>query len=830
MSFLSSARIAARRLRRALPGAGFSLCAVAATWLPPAYSQSSAATAAAASGTVSGTVRAADGQPVAGATVQVLDTEGRVLGASQSDSGGHYAVHGLLPGRYTLSAGKPGSDTATADVEVQAGAERQTPLTLVAQLAAVTVSARLERARNALSPSTGSSRYSFDQAAIDKLPQGEHTPLNQVLLQAPGVANDSYGQIHVRGDHADLQYRINGVILPEGVATFGQTFDTRFVDTVDLLTGALPAQYGYRTAGVVDITTRKGNTGGEVDLYGGSRSTLNPSAQYGYTRGNFSSFFTGSYLSSTLGLEPPTPGANAIHDRTTQGRGFGYLSYLLGDHLRLSGIFGVAGNRFEIPNNPGQAPDPGYLAELGLPGYDSAALDERQYERNQYGIVALQGLNEGGLNWQLALSQRQSAVEFAPDPLGDLAFNGVAARIKRKSVTYGVQGDASYPIAQDHTLRAGVFANLENDRADNSSLVFPTAPNNDDGSCPAGTTPGGGQCLSGGPQTIVDNNPKNGNTLYGVYLQDQWDLSKSFTLNYGLRFDLLHAFVTASQLSPRLGAVWRASRHTSFHAGYARYFTPPANELITSSSIARFDNTTNAFEVQKNSPVQPERQHYFDLGVVEQLLPGLSLGLDGYYKYIREVQDEGQFGQALIFAPFNYQQGHVYGLELSGSYHRGPLSAYLNVARSRAQATRLSSGEFNFGPADLAYIGSHYIYLDHDQSLTVSGGASYDWSGTTLGFAATYGSGLRKDAVDADGNTLIPNGAKLRPNMQLDLSASRNVHLSEGFGDIELRVAAINVFDRVNIIHDGSGIGIGAAQYGPRAALYFGLSKPFGQS
>ncbi|MDB5985786.1 MAG: TonB-dependent receptor [Nevskia sp.] len=788
----------------------------------------STATASSRVGAIHGVFVDASGNAVSAAKVQLLDDSGKLVAQSRTANDGSFAIQGVVAGHFTLTASKPGIDPISARVEVAAGGTAEIKLSTATELSSVNVVAkRFERARNELSPSTGSSQYVFDHQAIENLPEGENTPLNRLLLQAPGVANDSYGQLHVRGDHADLQYRINGVILPEGVASFGQTFDTHFADKVDLLTGALPAQYGYRTAGIVDITTKKNFSGGSIDLYGGSHSTINPSAQYGYSNGGFSSFVTGSYLSSTLGVEPPTSGANAIHDRTTQGRGFGYLSYILNDNLKVSGIFGSSMNRLEIPNNPGQTPDPGFLQQLGLSGYDSSTLNDRQFERNNYGIVALQGVGANDLNYQVALFGRQSAVQFEPDVIGDLAFNGDASKVKRKSETYGLQADASYPITTKHTLRAGLFASTENDRSDNTSSVFCTYPQTapDNPECPAQTDPN--QTLAG-PINIVDNNPKNGNNLFGVYVQDQWDISDTFTLNYGLRYDKLHAFVDASQVSPRIGAIWYPTPGTTVHAGYARYFTPPVNELIANTSIARFDNTTNAFEVQDNSPVQPERQHYFDVGVLQRVLPSLTLGVDAYYKYIRELQDEGQFGQALIFAPFNYQQGHVGGIELTSAFHQGNLSAYLNLARSRANATRVESGQFNFGPDDIAYINSHYIYLDHDQSLTISGGASYLLYGTTFGIAGTYGSGLRKDAVDADGNTLIPNGAKLTPNLQIDLSAARTVHISDGFGNVDLRMAVLNVLDRSNIIHDGTGVGVGVAQYGPRAALYFGITKPFG--
>src|SRR6201991_89860 len=140
-------------------------------------------------------------------------------------------------------------------------------------LGEVDVTARLDESRNSLSPDTGSSQYVMDRQTIQALPLGDSTPLNQVILQAPGVVQDSYGQLHVRGDHANLQYRINGVLIPESIGGFGQTLDARMIQNVKLLTGALPAQYGERTAAIVDITTRtpsKGGVGGSVGITGGA--------------------------------------------------------------------------------------------------------------------------------------------------------------------------------------------------------------------------------------------------------------------------------------------------------------------------------------------------------------------------------------------------------------------------------------------------------------------------------------------------------------------------------------------------------------------------------
>ena len=130
------------------------------------------------------------------------------------------------------------------------------------------VAQRLNKARNSLSPETGGSVYRFSEKAIQDLPQGNNTSLNQVLLQAPSVVQDSFGQLHVRGDHANLQYRINGVQLPEGITGFGQVISPRFAQSVSLLTGALPAEFGLRTAGVIDIKTKDGllENGGDVEF------------------------------------------------------------------------------------------------------------------------------------------------------------------------------------------------------------------------------------------------------------------------------------------------------------------------------------------------------------------------------------------------------------------------------------------------------------------------------------------------------------------------------------------------------------------------------------
>jgi outer membrane receptor protein involved in Fe transport len=710
---------------------------------------------------------------------------------------------------------KTGFEESTAIVTVEAGSAATTALTLNAK-AALEVQVQVERlaeARNNLSVKTGSSEYQIDQAAISALPEGANTPFNDVLLQAPGVANDSFGQLHIRGEHANIQYRIDGVVIPEAITGFGQSFDTRSIQQIDLLTGALPAEYGYRTSGVVEIQTKTTfQNGGQVEMYGGSHSTSQPSVEYGGSDGKLNYFGTFSYLGDNLGIENPTSSTNAIHDHTDQFRGFGYLSYLLSPTTKISLIAGSYDGWFQIPNNPGQVPNaanytnPGpfttsqYLNAAGITGFNSASLKENQYETNRFQILALQSSIGSDYDYQVSWFARETSVHFKPDPIGDLAFNGVAADVLETGIASGVQYDSTYRLNDCHTVRAGLFASDENIVNDNNSLVFTT-----DTATPT-------------EKLIRDNEPKNGNVLYGIYIQDEWKALPKLTINYGVRFDQMDSFVETNQWSPRLGAVYKLTSDTTLHAGYARYFTPPPFETIPQKTLSLFENTTNAATINENSPVSPERAHYFDAGVIQNITPSFKVGIDAFYKITTDVLDEGQFGQALIFAPFNYAQGRIKGIELTTNYQiAGNLTAYGNVAVTQSLAKDVVSGQFQWAPDELAYADTHWIHTDHDQFITSSGGLSYKLWGTTYTVDGTYGSGLRSG---------FANTSSVPANIQFNLGALREFDLP-CLGRWKVRAAIINLFDTKNEIRAGTGIGVFAPQWGPRFGLFGGLAKLF---
>jgi outer membrane receptor protein involved in Fe transport len=706
--------------------------------------------------------------------------------------------------RGTGTTGKPAQETPVA------GAGAATP----AEAALDRKMQVFDQSRDHLLPKLGASTSTIDRAAIVAGPQGDNTPVDKLVLQFPGVNYDSAvsnPNFHVRGEYANVQTRINGLILPEGVSGLGPVIDTNFIGSLSLLTGTLPAQYGLRTAGVLDITSRAFSTpGGSVSIYGGSQGTITPSFDYGGSVGDTQYFFSGRGNFNNLGIENTTSTINALHDHTDQGKFFAYVSTALNDTQRLSVISGASYSTFQIPNNPNQPvfPDSNGILPNGLGNTtlsnlaataNSSTLNEKEIDQYYYNIVALQ--SHGDLiDSQISVFSRYAQVHFIPDVTGDLLFNSVASDATRISQMYGTQFDASYEVNRAHTLRFGYMITAEKTDVSNISTVFNIGADGNP---------------TGAPFSINDSNSLLGWNL-GAYVQDEWKLTNQLTLNYGIRFDQLYQFVNANQFSPRAALVYKPFDSTTFHAGYARYFTPPMQAQATQSNLALFTNTTNQPEVPNNDPVKPERSHYFDVGVDQKLLPGLTFGLDAYYKIATDLIDDGQFGQAVVLTQFNWAHGYSEGAEAKVKYQNGNFSAYANFAFNITRATDPTSNQYLLDADEYAFLLTHYHYTDDFQMLTGSAGASYRWDQTSFSIGMRYGSGLP---------TGFANSSFNEPYVTANLGIAHELQAAPGAKPLTVRFDIVNLFDKVYELRDGSGIGVFAPQFGQRRGFYVGLSQ-----
>ncbi len=614
---------------------------------------------------------------------------------------------GILPQRAVAESTTPGTQDADAPdrVVVTGGSDTRVQV---------------------INPGTGTRIYQLGPEIIDNQERGQDAGLDEVLLHAPGVSRESNGQYHLRGEDYGLQYRLNGIQLPEGIASsLGQLFDTRLIQDLTVIAGALPAQYGLRNAGVIDLQTKSGaDLGGqEVSLYGGSHGTLHPSYSGGGTQGDTDFFVTGSYLQNDLGTDNVAPTREAIHDQTRQYQEFALLTHTITSGQKLSVIYSGVDGTFQIPNATGLSPA---FDQEGASPPDSAKLDRNQHEQNYYGIVAYQ-LDTPSFSLLAAEVNSYGSTHYRPDHVGDLLFTGVASDAQRSLLGTGGQLDASYRWGDAHTFRAGLTLLSQQERSSSRSTVFFTDPDTEE---VASDTP-----------VQIDGGESRRGYLYGAYLQDEWRLGRGLTLNAGGRYDGVSAYVREHAFSPRLSLTWQAQPALTIHAGYARIFSPPLLEYIPRKDFARFVGTTNAPDTLADPPPRAERSHSSDAGASWEVLPGLTLGLDAYYKSVRNMQDEEQLGASLIFTPFTYTRGYKEGIEWTVDYRRGDWLFFGNVALAETKGRDINSAQGLFDDDELRYVARHEIHTDYDQLATVSAGAVYRWKGLALHSDSLFGSG-----------------------------------------------------------------------------------------
>ncbi|MGD0075579.1 MAG: TonB-dependent receptor [Candidatus Binataceae bacterium] len=761
----------------------------------------------AVSGNVTGTVKDALGRPLVGVSVSIQAADGRTIARSLTSDQGRFRFAGIRAGTYALVTRKKGFKPATMVIATPQQAGKSFDLVLASEEAlTMRVSANRTRVQNTLTE-TGASKYTLTNQDIKNLPEGEATPLNQVVLQMPGVALDQNQEIHIRGEHLGIQYQVNGVLLPLDLntdPTFNQLLNSQFIKSVSLADGILPARYGYRTAGVIDIRTKDGCGDGQSNfqIYGGQRDTARPSVELQGCHGAFSYYVTGLYLHSNLGFSSATPAPDPIHDHIDEGQGFAYLAYQLSPFAKLSLMSGATYVDAQFPNVSG------LRAQWQLDGidpafYPSTRINSRLDQQDYFGVLALDGVIGENADYQIAYSTHYNNENFHPDPVGELLYQGVASHVFNSDLSNSLEGDFTYRLGGGHTLGAGFYLGEYGVEIDDHSLVFPVDANRAQKS----TTP-----------ISVGANLNKINLVYGVYLQDTWQITEKLSVNFGSRWDRLQGFSENSQFSPTINLVYKFRPDTTLHAGFARYFQIPNFQGISPSISNIFAGTSGSLGVASGGNVapEPETDYYWDAGLTHEILPRLMWEEDNYFRIDRHYLDEGQFGAVPIDAPLNYKRGYGGGVENTLTYNLPKLSLRASVFVAREEDIGVATGQYNFSPAELAYINRHYFVLDHTPLVGASGGAAYRWGDYHFTIDGLFSSGLRGG---------FANETQLPKVWQFNLSAAREFHIPR-LGKVENRIILLNIFDRTNLIRPATGIGVFQAAYGPRITVYDALTIP----
>ena len=634
----------------------------------------------------------------------------------------------------------------------------------------VVTARRLDVARASVEADLGASTYTLTNEVIENRPGGETTDLGRILLQAPGVAQTATGGIAVRGSRSGVQYRINNVIIPQGVADFGERLSTRLAERTELITGALPAQYGLQVGGVVNVTTKSGAyaSGGQAELFGGSHGEVEPAFEYAGASGPTSYFASGSYLKSNAGLSSPGGAADPRHDRTSQIEGFFYGDHVIDQQSRLSLIGGTSNERFQIPGLP------------GAPG--RADLTGEIREGNQYAIASYLR-SSGTATLQASLFGLASSNNVRPDVADSLRYAGISRSVDQRRTSVGTQIEGLLKLGGLHTLRGGILVSTEREHGETSTISSIGTANS---------------------QRIAERR-----VAASLFVEDEIKATKRFTINVGLRLDHVGGTGDGARLSPRASIVWAGPGGTTVHAGYARYYVPAPQEPVIDPLMP--DSSRQA---------RGETDDYFD-GGAEKKVGGLTLGIDAYWREARNLLQERALGASRIERAYNFDRGHLRGIELTTTFQNGLLSAWGNLAVAHVSGTKIVSGQQGFTAAELSYAASNDVPLDLDQRVTASGGAGYRLGRLRLSGDLVYGSGARRTIM---GGT--PNGTHLPSYARIDLAAVYHV-TGLGHRPADVRFDVTNLLDRRYAFGDGTALGGGVPEWGARRGILVGIEQSF---
>ncbi len=627
---------------------------------------------------------------------------------------------------------------------------------------------RLDAARARVEPALGASTYTLTNDTIENRPGGETRDIGSVLVQVPGVRRDGGRGLVIRNAPGGVQYRLNNIILPQGSGDFGETLSARLADRTELITGALPAQYGLVSGGVVNVTTKSGLTsggGGQIELYGGSHRTIQPAFEWSGARGGTSLFASGSFRRSDIGIAPLDGSANPLHDRSREVEGFLFGDHVIDKESRVSLILGSSNERNQIPG-------------LAVPGIDPAGSRHGdQTTANHYAIASYQWTGDRA-TIQASLSGLLSREAIAPLEPQSIAADGLSRARRETDRALGLQVEGAYDLGSGHTLRAGVVGSI-----DRSARTARLATATD----------------------IIQARSTSHRFTGSIFFQDEWKLTGRLTANAGLRADRVSGLVNGVQLGPRASLTWQSPSGLAAHVGYARYFVaPPAGDRPAA----------------EDGQLLGETDDYLDAGA-EQTLGGFKLGVDAYWRSARNLLAERRWDYAPAGDPFNYRRGKLRGIEALMTYAEGPLRSWSNLAWSTASARGIRSGRSLFTPLQLTWVDGHDTKIDQDQRLTGSAGLSYRFAHLLLSGDLLYGSGARRTALGGN-----PNGGRLPAYATLDFAAVYRLAFSDRH-PLDLRLDINNLLDRRYVLADGTGLVGGGPQWGERRGVFVGLEQGF---
>jgi len=721
-------------------------------------------------GDITGVIRdSTNGTPLANAEVGVKQGS-RIIANAEADQFGRFVVHGVPAGEYVVEVRLIGFRADSQSVAVTEGGRVNLTYQLVpaaTQLQELTVSAQTP-----IAVDTRSGNQVYKQSDYHGAPSAT---TSQILQQSiAGSVRAPTGEVHIRGQHAEYQYYVDGVPVPSGISgSLNELFDPTVVDRIEFQTGGWDAEFGNKNVAIVDVRTRI-PTGGfhlNLDGYAGSFNTNGQGLNVSDNIGKWGFFLSGSRQETGMRQEPVVFDTTTLKPLNFHNSGqdyfsFGKIQFTPSDR----DVFNVEGNwsrtHFLVP-------------------FDSSAgfVDDRQTDINAFANLGWRH-RFGELDSASAASgelftgfyYRHGSLDYAPnvnDQPGFFFFPDTTTPFniaeQRNFNTYGTKIDFRWRASHALEFKTGVQASVTTGREDFNST---------DASGNSG--PGSNSDLKGHD--------------VGVYAQDSYTPVEWLELRTGVRYDTHVApFAgTQHQVSPRVKLSFFPDLSNTIYLYYGRQFIPTnIEDLRAITTVSEGGDTTST------SPTLPERDDFYEVGYVHRFPAGIIWKLSGYVKNSSPGIDDNTIAGTAIVTSVNLAKVGVRGVETVLEVRPGgPVSGYLNFAVNHAYGRGPVTG--GFFPIDVADVPGKYFDLDHDQRISSVASVVYSKSRFFASATGIYGSGLANgaDITSPIGTGLFDFNKSIHVDPNFILNGALGYSLLVGNTIVRPQLFVDNIFDK----------------------------------
>jgi hypothetical protein len=720
-----------------------------------------------------------NGQPLQSAQVGVRSKAGSVIRATTTDAFGRFTAHNLPPGSYTVVVRLVGYRPITRPLTIGASATSlahldfaMTPVTLSLEAMQVTASA-------AITVDTHTGDQLFQETEFHGAPT---VTTSQILQQSiVGAARAPTGEVHVRGQHAEYTYYIDGVPVPAGISgSLNELFDPEVVNQISFQTGGWDAEYGNKNAAIVNVTTKipSGGFHASASSFIGSfdhSATVGPTSFNGQTvglsgnNGPWGLYIAGSRQFSNMRREPvvfDTSGSRIInfHNSGNDGYGFAKLQYSAGTSDVVALEANIGQTKFAVP-----------FDSTGGVFQDDHQRDINSFVnlgwRHQFGAKTS---GAGSSEFFSGLFYRHGSLTYDPSAQDEpqfVFFPDTTPRNlseHRNFNAYGIKADYTIRPADELEFKVGTISSLTRGHEDFSTF----AANG-----------------SAGP---ASNSDLTGSDV-GVYAQTVYAPMERLEIRTGVRYDAHSAPFAGNQtqVSPRIRLNLYPSTLTTVYAYYGRLFVPTnVEDLRAITSAAQAGEAT--------APTLPERDNFYELGLIQRFPEAaLNFKLSAYRKESSPGIDDNTVPGSAIVTSVNIASATITGLESVLEYRpEGPFSAYMNAALNHAYGRGPITG--GFFPTDTP---EGFFDLDHDQRLSIVGSATFAPGRLFVSGSVTYGSGLTNGVDPADcscsyGTGLFAFNKGIKVDQSTIFNASAGYTITAGRGVFQPSLFVDNVFNK----------------------------------